>query len=171
MSVIVKTPQGKYLLMTKGADNIISGRSKTFQGTDKATVDSHLRLFSEDGLRTLMLAVREVKGWLVGCWLLCKRAGRVRVSCVRLFHSPTQLLHTRHPTNPNQLSQSEFDGWFAEYQKASAAIHGRVEAMGAAAEKIEKDLTVRLLFGRPGLVGAWLVCWDGFMWGLCVHVL
>lgn len=29
---------------------------------DRETVDSHLRLFSEDGLRTLMLAVREVSG-------------------------------------------------------------------------------------------------------------
>ena len=60
MSVVVKTPQGKVLLMTKGADNIIAGRSKGYQDTDRATVDSHLRLFSEDGLRTLMLAVREV---------------------------------------------------------------------------------------------------------------
>ena len=60
MSVIVKTPEGKVLLMTKGADNIVGGRAKEYQGTDKATVGSHLRLFSEDGLRTLMLAVREL---------------------------------------------------------------------------------------------------------------
>lgn len=49
--------------MTKGADNIIAGRSKGFMDADRATVDAHLRLFSEDGLRTLMLAVREVSAW------------------------------------------------------------------------------------------------------------
>lgn len=60
MSVVVRTPEGKHLLMTKGADNIVSGRSKGFMDAERETVDSHLRLFSEDGLRTLMLAVREV---------------------------------------------------------------------------------------------------------------
>ncbi len=60
MSVIVKTPEGKVLLLTKGADNIVGGRAKEYHSTEKAMVDSHLRLFSEDGLRTLMLAVREL---------------------------------------------------------------------------------------------------------------
>ncbi len=41
----------------------MSGLSQGFMGyADRAEVDSHLRLFSEDGLRTLMLAVREVSG-------------------------------------------------------------------------------------------------------------
>ena len=51
----------------------------------------------------------------------------------------------RHPpalTPPPQLSQSEFEGWYAQYQKASAAIHGRAEAIADAAEKIERDLMV-----------------------------
>jgi phospholipid-translocating P-type ATPase (flippase) len=60
MSVIVKTPDGKVLLLTKGADNIVGGRAKEFHSTDSDAVDAHLRLFSEDGLRTLMLAVREL---------------------------------------------------------------------------------------------------------------
>ena len=55
--------------------------------------------------------------------------------------NPHTLLHTILQPLP-QLSQSEFDAWFAGYQKASASIHGRAEAMGAAAEKIEKDLMV-----------------------------
>ena len=62
MSVIVKTPDGKILLMTKGADNIVGGRSKAFMDSNKEDVDHHLRLFSEDGLRTLMLAIKEVRG-------------------------------------------------------------------------------------------------------------
>jgi len=68
MSVIVKTPEGKVLLMTKGADNIVGGRAKEYQSTDKTTVDSHLRIFSEDGLRTLMLAIRELPSAEFDTW-------------------------------------------------------------------------------------------------------
>lgn len=65
------------------------------------------------------------------------------LSLIFLCHTnPHTLLHTTPQPPPPQLSQSEFDAWFAGYQKASASIHGRADAMGAAAEKIEKDLVV-----------------------------
>jgi hypothetical protein len=58
------------------------------------------------------------------------------------FSFSLSLSHTHTLIPHSQLPQAEFEAWFSGYQKASAAIHGRAEGMAAAAEKIEKGLTV-----------------------------
>lgn len=42
----------------KGADNIIMDRATNYVGMDKDTVLVHLGVFSNDGLRTLLLGKR-----------------------------------------------------------------------------------------------------------------
>ncbi|CAN0153672.1 unnamed protein product, partial [Hapterophycus canaliculatus] len=60
MSVIVRAPDGSYVLYCKGADNIIMDRASSYMGSDKETVETHLGVFSNDGLRTLLLAKKDM---------------------------------------------------------------------------------------------------------------
>ena len=62
MSVIVKTvSDGKIKVFTKGADNVISTRLASSNGkTHLNTVDKNLLRFAKKGLRTLMIAYREL---------------------------------------------------------------------------------------------------------------
>ena len=59
MSVIVRTPEGKIKLYSKGADNVIYERLKPANDFRDMTV-SHLERFATDGLRTLCCAVKEI---------------------------------------------------------------------------------------------------------------
>mmetsp|Transcript_6325 Transcript_6325/g.8296 ORF Transcript_6325/g.8296 Transcript_6325/m.8296 type:complete len:1313 (-) Transcript_6325:328-4266(-) len=70
MSVIFKTPQGKYLLMSKGADNVMLGLAKSFLGktVNADILNDHLDVFAGDGLRTLMLAQRELSSGVFKAW-------------------------------------------------------------------------------------------------------
>lgn len=111
MSTIVRTPNGKIKLYTKGADSVILERlSKNQLYTDKTV--THLEVMSfhvisaylnfgkdyaTDGLRTLCLAYREI-------------------------------------------SEQEYHQWAAIYDQAAATINGRGDALDQAAELIEKDL-------------------------------
>mmetsp|Transcript_2135 Transcript_2135/g.6523 ORF Transcript_2135/g.6523 Transcript_2135/m.6523 type:complete len:1254 (+) Transcript_2135:79-3840(+) len=58
MSVVVKMPNGKIRVMTKGADTIVLGLAKS--GQDFAGLRSHLDAFAREGLRTLVLAQRDL---------------------------------------------------------------------------------------------------------------
>ena len=60
MSVVVRTPEGRIVLLTKGADNVVFARSTAFLGTTHAALDAHLSVFAADGLRTLVLARKEI---------------------------------------------------------------------------------------------------------------
>lgn len=46
--------------ITQGADNVIMDRACSYTRSDRDTIKSHLRVFSKDGLRTLVLARREL---------------------------------------------------------------------------------------------------------------
>jgi len=59
MSVIVKY-EGKIKLYSKGADNVIFERLASGQDELKAKTQEHLDRFATDGLRTLVLGVREL---------------------------------------------------------------------------------------------------------------
>ena len=59
MSVIVKY-EGKIKLYSKGADNVIFERLASGQDDLKAKTQEHLDRFATDGLRTLVLGVREL---------------------------------------------------------------------------------------------------------------
>ncbi|KAA1103653.1 hypothetical protein PGTUg99_004464 [Puccinia graminis f. sp. tritici] len=61
MSTIVRCPDGKIRLLCKGADSIIMSRLKPDQDEDlKRRVNTDLESFASDGLRTLLIASREV---------------------------------------------------------------------------------------------------------------
>ncbi|WAQ91106.1 hypothetical protein PtA15_13A507 [Puccinia triticina] len=61
MSTIVRCPDGKIRLLCKGADSIIMSRLKADQDEDlKDQVNQDLENFASDGLRTLLIASREV---------------------------------------------------------------------------------------------------------------
>jgi phospholipid-transporting ATPase len=118
MSTVIRMPDGKIKIYTKGADTVILERlSKNQPFTDKTLVHlevcdpdlSHICKFipstlsdlhqdyATDGLRTLCLAYRDV-------------------------------------------SEQEYRQWSAIYDQAAATINGRGDALDQAAELIEKDL-------------------------------
>lgn len=60
MSVIVKSAANKLLLLCKGADSVMFERlSKEGRGSEDATKD-HVKMYAEAGLRTLVIAYREL---------------------------------------------------------------------------------------------------------------
>ncbi|ORX35777.1 putative calcium transporting ATPase [Kockovaella imperatae] len=111
MSTVVRCPDGKIKLYTKGADTVIFERLAGKQDTE-ATL-AHLEVsnaylerpmsaykvqdYATEGLRTLCLAYREI-------------------------------------------SQSEYAEWAQIYDNAAAQMSGRAEALDRAAEIIERDL-------------------------------
>ena len=58
MSVVIKDGS-KYALLTKGADNIMKPRIQ-WKPKEKETVDDHLHDFAIQGLRTLVMAKKEI---------------------------------------------------------------------------------------------------------------
>ncbi|GLE03014.1 hypothetical protein PINS_up011893 [Pythium insidiosum] len=58
MSVVVQTEDGRYILFCKGADNVILPRSRTDANT--AILNDELKRFASEGLRTLVLARKEL---------------------------------------------------------------------------------------------------------------
>jgi magnesium-transporting ATPase (P-type) len=60
MSVIVRTPEDKIICMTKGADSIIAPRLKIGQETLLKTTVQYLDDYANEGLRTLILAQKEI---------------------------------------------------------------------------------------------------------------
>ena len=60
MSVIVRDPQGRIMLMTKGADSHIVPRLRSGQEDMVSQTETYLSDYAKDGLRTLILAQREI---------------------------------------------------------------------------------------------------------------
>ena len=59
MTVVVRTPEGKVLVITKGADSIIEKRLR--QGQENLTrTQSFLDDYAKKGLRTLLIAQKEI---------------------------------------------------------------------------------------------------------------
>lgn len=98
MSTVVRTPDGRLMLLCKGADTVILPRLAPQQACLDATL-AHLEAYAGDGLRTLCIAARE-------------------------------------------LSAEEHRTWAAMYDAAAASLDGRGAALDAAAEAIERDLTL-----------------------------
>lgn len=115
MSVIVEMPDGKKVLLSKGADNVIFDRSIDFApfsadvnyydhvaGSDispRQMIELHLKNFASEGLRTLLVAKRDI----------------------------------------SSSEYSEFDNLWSE---ADRSLTGREQLYDAAAALVEKDLTV-----------------------------
>jgi magnesium-transporting ATPase (P-type) len=62
MSVILKEKNGNILMFCKGADNVILARARKDQLVTSEIRDlkSHLDAFAKEGLRTLLLAKRDI---------------------------------------------------------------------------------------------------------------
>jgi len=59
MTVIVRTPEGKIMVVCKGADSIIEKRLRPGQGV-LPTTNKFLEEYANEGLRTLLIAYRYV---------------------------------------------------------------------------------------------------------------
>jgi magnesium-transporting ATPase (P-type) len=67
MSVIVRTPENKILIVCKGADNVIIDR--LYPGQDLvAPTNKYLDEFAKTGLRTLLIATRELDAKFYDQW-------------------------------------------------------------------------------------------------------
>ena len=120
MSVLVKTKEGKILLLSKGADSVIMARLASDQkgATIKAqemidevsggrsTINDNptLTQFAREGLRTMALGMREVLQ-SNGAW---KNTGIL-----------------------SQVSQKEYDNWKGGWDAAGVLLKGREEALDA----------------------------------------
>jgi phospholipid-translocating ATPase len=61
MSAIIRMPDGKIVLLCKGADSIIYSRLKRGEQAElRKTTAEHLEMFAREGLRTLCIAMREI---------------------------------------------------------------------------------------------------------------
>ncbi|CAI5500297.1 unnamed protein product [Closterium sp. Naga37s-1] len=62
MSVVVRTPEGRLLLLCKGADSVIMDRLGASEQAQKyrPITERHMTMYAEAGLRTLAIAWREV---------------------------------------------------------------------------------------------------------------
>ncbi|KAL5628019.1 hypothetical protein BROUX41_002767 [Berkeleyomyces rouxiae] len=61
MSSIVRMPDGRIILICKGADSVIYGRLKKGEQQElRQTTAEHLEMFAREGLRTLCIAQREL---------------------------------------------------------------------------------------------------------------
>lgn len=61
MSVIVKDEEGKLFLFTKGADNVMFERLSGSGSAHRDVTQQHINEYADAGLRTLVLAYRELK--------------------------------------------------------------------------------------------------------------
>mmetsp|Transcript_24661 Transcript_24661/g.79372 ORF Transcript_24661/g.79372 Transcript_24661/m.79372 type:complete len:887 (-) Transcript_24661:131-2791(-) len=67
MSVVVRMPGGQTVLLAKGADNVMFERARA--DGQRAVLDKHLTAFASEGLRTLVLAKRELSAAEAERWL------------------------------------------------------------------------------------------------------
>lgn len=79
MSVLARCPDGRVLLMCKGADNVIFERSIITE-EEKVRLDGHLTRFAETGLRTLVLSQRLLSEEEVASWKAEFHAASVALS-------------------------------------------------------------------------------------------
>lgn len=71
MSCFIKTPEGKIMMITKGADNVIFQRLSK-DGTPSEVLSKtalHLEEFAREGLRTLCIAQREIDSFFFDNWV------------------------------------------------------------------------------------------------------
>jgi hypothetical protein len=78
MSVVASGPDGRYLIMVKGADNVIFERAHV--EPTRATLEAHLTRFASDGLRTLVLAQRELSPAEFEAWRAAHHAASVALT-------------------------------------------------------------------------------------------
>jgi len=79
MSVVVKTPTDKYIVFSKGADNIMLALATNYGGENIThdLLDEHLDVFASEGLRTLVLSYRVLSEGDFSAWFKSYKAASV----------------------------------------------------------------------------------------------
>lgn len=116
MSVVVRAPGGRLLLLSKGADSVIFERLREGDEELRAGTEAHLDEFANDGLRTLTLAYKELDGKLDA-----------------RGHRETHL--TMH-------AESAYQGWNSRYEEAATSLDAREEKLDDLAEELERGLVL-----------------------------
>lgn len=107
-------------------------------------MDNHLRAFALDGLRTLMLAMKEVSHQPSHTPTLFSRQPGHKM-CIQLSSSRRRSYVGSRAylcLDVGQVEEAEFEAWFKEWKGACASMQHREEAMGKVAESIEQGLVV-----------------------------
>ncbi len=148
--MMMRTPEGRTLLLIKGADNVLLERAAA--DPKQGVLVEHLLVFSKLGLRTLVLGQRyltdaQAEQWMVDykvcmcvcvCVCVCARA-RAFVCLVDAVPMWTFLSRadpaSRRPVVP-ELSLSRFA------QRAVNSVSGRSARLASVAEMVERDLTM-----------------------------
>ena len=91
MSVIVKTPENKYLIICKGADSIIEKRLRKDQVALKKT-QRYLDGYAKVGLRTLLIASKEVPEEFYLKWEQKYRAAATSINKEREINKVAELI-------------------------------------------------------------------------------
>ena len=68
MSIVVRDAQGRIRLLCKGADTSMLSRGACDSAEENATVVDHLKIFAQEGLRTLVLGFRELTQAEFAAW-------------------------------------------------------------------------------------------------------
>ncbi|EEY15679.1 phospholipid-transporting ATPase [Verticillium alfalfae VaMs.102] len=70
MSIILRMPDGRILLICKGADSVIYSRLRRGEQAElRRSTGEHLEMFAREGLRTLCIAQRELSEGQYSAWL------------------------------------------------------------------------------------------------------
>lgn len=116
MSVVVRAPGGRLLLLSKGADSVIFERLREGDEQLRSETEAHLDEFANEGLRTLTLAYKELDG-------MSKKYSLVWC-----------LIYT--------VIESVYDAWNMRYQEAAASLDAREEKLDDLAEDLEHGLVL-----------------------------
>jgi len=81
MSVIVKDPQGRLILMCKGADSVILERlsQASREGEVLSKTQEYVDLYAEEGLRTLFLAEKIIDEAIYEAWNAEAEAAKLEI--------------------------------------------------------------------------------------------
>lgn len=119
MSVVLRklnSDDSRLFLLSKGADSVIFERLKPGAGEElKQVTEKHLDEFASQGLRTLTLAYKVIKG--------------------ELFSVILWSLGAKFP-----ISEDEYNAWSGRYHEAMAAIDDREAKIDALSDELEQDL-------------------------------
>lgn len=123
MSVVLRKLDGddsRLFLLSKGADSVIFERLKPGAGEElKQVTEKHLDEFASQGLRTLTLAYKVIKGKNLFSMILWTFLGGK-------LNFP--------------ISEDEYNAWSERYQEAMVAMDDREAKLDALSDELEQDL-------------------------------
>lgn len=162
MSVVVRDPDGRYLVYCKGADNVILDRAQSFVGATIETIGVQLGVFAEDGLRTLLLARRVLDEKSYHAWAevyktaMCTVEGRnekvaeaaALIECELEVVGVTAIEDKLQDDVPNciaDLGKAGIKVWVLTGDKEETAIN-----IGYSCRLLEPHMTIIKIKERPG---------------------